>query len=82
MPTTWARRLISLFRRSSGLFDQILTQCARGNVGNASTSALASSVSGPILRTRRRVLRGGGSQVVARISRVPDSVILMATTAA
>ena len=28
MPTTLVRRLISLFRRSSGLFDQILRQCA------------------------------------------------------
>ena len=33
MPTTLERRLISLLSRSSGLFDQILRQCSRGNDG-------------------------------------------------
>ena len=33
MPTTRARRLISLLSRSSGLVDQILDQWARGNAG-------------------------------------------------
>lgn len=36
-----------LLIRSSGLLDQIFTQWARGNAANASTSALASSISGP-----------------------------------
>jgi hypothetical protein len=31
MPTTLVRRLISLFRRSSGLVLQTLRQCYRGN---------------------------------------------------
>lgn len=31
IPTTRARRLISLFTRSSGLVDQIFDQCDRGN---------------------------------------------------
>jgi len=38
-----------LLTRSSGLVDQILRQCARGNAVNASTSALTSSISGPSL---------------------------------
>ena len=49
IPTTRERRLISLLTRSSGLVDQILRQCARGKPVNARTSALASSISGPIL---------------------------------
>src|SRR3954451_10682510 len=49
IPTTRERRLISLLIRSSGLFDQILTQWARGNAANARTSALASSIRGATL---------------------------------
>ena len=49
MPTTRARRLTSLFSRSRGLVLQIFAQCARGNALNASTSAFASSINGPIL---------------------------------
>src|SRR3954449_8854040 len=49
IPTTRARRLISLLTRSSGLVDQIFDQWARGNAVNARTSALAWSISGPIL---------------------------------
>src|SRR3954462_5665382 len=49
MPTTRERRLISLLIRSSGLFDQILTQCAGGYAAKARTSALASSISGTAL---------------------------------
>src|SRR3712207_7004385 len=49
MPTTRARRLISLLTRSSGLVDQIFGQWLRGKVVNASTSAFASSISGSIL---------------------------------
>src|SRR5829696_2875017 len=41
--TTSARRLISLFNRSMGLFDQIFCQWALGNAVNASTSVLASA---------------------------------------
>src|SRR3954452_20454284 len=48
IPTTRARRLISLLTRSSGLVDQIFDQWARGNAVNARTSALAWSISGPI----------------------------------
>jgi hypothetical protein len=48
MPTTRDRRLISLLIRSSGLFDQILIQCALGNAVNASTSVFAASIDGPI----------------------------------
>src|SRR6188472_1933721 len=48
MPTTRARRLISLLTRSSGLVDQIFDQCARGNAVNARTSVFASSIRGPI----------------------------------
>lgn len=48
-PTTRERRLISLLSRSRGLVDQILRQCSRGNAAKARTSALASSISGPIL---------------------------------
>ena len=42
-------RLISLLTRSKGLVDQIFAQCGRGKAVNASTSAFASSISGPIL---------------------------------
>src|SRR3954451_4395298 len=49
IPTTRARRLISLLTRSSGLVDQVFDQWARGNAVNARTSALAWSISGPIL---------------------------------
>jgi hypothetical protein len=47
IPTTRDRLLISLLILSSGLFDQIFTQCALGNAVNAMTSALAVSISGP-----------------------------------
>ncbi len=52
IPTTRARRLISLLTRSRGLVDQILVQCDRGNAVKASTSALASSMNGPSLGNR------------------------------
>ena len=42
IPTTLERRLISLLSRSSGLFDQILRQCSRGNEAKATTSVRAS----------------------------------------
>ena len=48
IPTPRARRLSSLFTRSSGFVDQIFCQCARGNAVKARTSVLASSISGPI----------------------------------
>src|SRR6476661_3505326 len=48
IPTTRDRRLISLLIRSSGLVDQVFCQWALGKVVNASTSGLASSISGPI----------------------------------
>src|ERR671912_626960 len=47
--TTRARRVISLFTRSSGLVDQTLAQWLRGKAVKASTSVFASSISGPIL---------------------------------
>ena len=49
IPTTRERRLISLLIRSRGLVDQIFCQCARGNAAKANTSALAASMSGPVL---------------------------------
>src|SRR3954464_3216099 len=49
MPTTRARRLISLFTRSNGFVDHTFPQCARGNEVNANPSAFAASISGPIL---------------------------------
>ena len=49
MPTTRARRLISLLTRSSGLVDHTFGQWLRGNAVKASTSVLASSIRGPIL---------------------------------
>lgn len=47
-----ARRLTSLSTRSSGLVDQTLRQCSRGDLANAVTSAFASSISGPSLGNR------------------------------
>src|SRR3954454_20890282 len=44
MPTTLARRLTSLLRRSIGLVECSLGQCARGKSMKASTSASASSM--------------------------------------
>jgi len=38
MPTTLVRRLSSRLRRSIGLFDQVLDQCAAGNLVWASRS--------------------------------------------
>ena len=49
MPTTRARRLISLLTRSSGLVDHTLGQWLRGKAVKASTSVFASSISGPML---------------------------------
>jgi energy-coupling factor transporter ATP-binding protein EcfA2 len=49
IPTTRDRRLISLLIRSSGLFDQVLTQWALGNAVNANTSAFPASINGPTL---------------------------------
>ena len=43
MPTTSVRRLISLFSRSSGLFDQICRQCATGKAVKARMSGPASA---------------------------------------
>ena len=48
IPTTRARRLISLLTLSTGLVDQIFDQWLRGKVVKASTSAFASSISGPM----------------------------------
>src|SRR3982751_5143836 len=67
MPTTRARRLISLFTRSSGFVDQVFDQCARGNAVNARTSALASSISGPILGKRVASWSRTSSQVAATV---------------
>jgi hypothetical protein len=79
MPTTRARRLISLLTRSSGLVDRTLGQWLRGKAVKASTSVFASSTSGPIWgkaaaswprcpRWRRRVGRSrpeyGGDHVL------------------
>ena len=47
-----------LVDRSKGLVDQTFAQCGRGKAVNASTSAFASSISGPILGKRRRAGRG------------------------
>jgi Bacterial transcriptional activator domain len=47
-----ARRLISLFTRSSGLVLQIFGQCGRGNAVDANTAALAASMSAPIFGKR------------------------------
>ena len=44
IPTTRLRRLISLLIRSSGFVDQIFTQCERGKLVNANTSALPASI--------------------------------------
>jgi hypothetical protein len=50
MPTTRARRLISLLTRSKGFVLQTLGQCARGNAVTAKTSTLAVSIRVPIFR--------------------------------
>src|SRR3712207_6484733 len=44
MPTTRARRLISLLTRSSGLVDHTFAQCDRGKPVKASTSVFASFI--------------------------------------
>ena len=46
MPTTLVRRLISLFRRSSGLVLHTLRQCSCGKWRKASTSSRAASITG------------------------------------
>ncbi|CFE40223.1 Uncharacterised protein [Mycobacterium tuberculosis] len=60
--------MISLLMRSNGLVDQIFCQCALGNAVNANTSALASSISGPIL-----------GNDAARRSRTPSQVACTAS---
>jgi hypothetical protein len=68
MPTTRARRLISLLTRSSGLVDHTLGQWLRGKAVKASASVFASSISGPIFgkaaaswsRTLSQVAATGG----------------------
>jgi hypothetical protein len=52
MPTTRARRLISLLTRSKGFVLQTLGQCARGNAVTAKTSTLAVSIRVPIFGNR------------------------------
>ena len=68
MPTTRARRLISLFTRSSGLVDQIFDQCDRGNAVKARTSVFASSISGPIFGNDLASWSRTSSQVAATVS--------------
>ncbi len=66
-PTTRDRRLISLFSRSRGLVDQTFDQCALGKPVKASTSVLASSISGPILGKRSVSWSRTASQVLATV---------------
>src|SRR5690554_5228719 len=63
MPTTRARRLISLLTRSRGLVLQILGQWGRGKAVKASTSALAASINGPIFGKRPASWSRTSSQV-------------------
>ena len=68
MPTTRARRLISLLTRSSGLVDHTLGQWLRGKAVKASTSVLASSISGPILGKAAASWSRTLSQVLATVA--------------
>src|SRR3954452_2160254 len=67
IPTTRARRLISLLTRASGLVEQIFDQCARGNAVNATTSALAWCITGPILGNDWGSWSRTSSQVAATV---------------
>ena len=62
-----ARRITSLFSRSSGFVDQISAQWARGKVAKERTSTRASSIKTPILGKRSASCtdldRGGGDGV-------------------
>src|SRR5215218_2824309 len=70
MPTTRARRLISLLTRSSGYVDQVLAQWLRRNAVKASTSAFASSISGPILGK----LAASWSRTVSQVAETASAV--------
>src|SRR5215203_2726933 len=67
MPTTRARRLISLLTRSSGLVDHTFGQWLRGKPVKASTSVLASSINGPILGKAAASWSRTLSQVLATV---------------
>ena len=68
IPTIRDRLLISLFTRSSGFVNQTFGQWLRGNAVKASTSALASSINGPILGKVRLSWSRTVSQVAATVA--------------
>ena len=70
MPTTFERRLISLFNRSSGLLDQILRQCAVGNAVNARTSVRAARIDSAAFGNRSSRVAVTSSQRASTARRV------------
>lgn len=71
--TTSARRLISRFRRSMGLFDQTFCQCSRGRGANPVRSGSAASSISLISGNDERRL-----SVTALYCAVTDSVVVCA----